>query len=316
MKKTIPFIILTLTTILLSSITLFYIEKKKQPPTPNTSKTAHTIKVTTSFPLYGQLIKNIGGENITLVDIGNTTTDAHDFEPTPKEIASLYESTLFVYHGAGLDPWAEKLAPELAAKNVKVIRMTENISLIQQETAPEKKQLDPHTWLDPTILQKNVLTIRNTLISLDPPHTDAYTTNAAIELAELNMLDESFQEGLKTCVQKDIIIAHDSIAYLAKKYGLTVHPISGIDPESEPSAEKLAELTNLAKTKKISYIFFETLVSPKLADTLSNEIGAQTLVFESIEGFTTAQKQAGENYVSLMRKNLSNLQKALLCQTK
>lgn len=309
MKK---YTIILLIIIAITASVLLFLENKNTS-SDGTSKNTVSLKISTSFPLYAELIKNIGGENITLVELGNTAVDVHDFEPTPKDVAHMYETRIFVYHGAGLDPWAEKLAPELAKQNIETIEMTKNLELFKEENT---NKLNPHTWLDPTLLQKNALIIRDALIALDPAHTDAYTINTAAQLAELNNVDEQFQMGLKNCEKREIIIAHDSLHYLAKRYNIIAHPISGLDPESEPSAEQLAALADLAKEKKITYIFFESLVSPKLAETLASEVGAQTIVFESIEGFTPEQKNAGIGYAQLMQKNLQNLQTALICAQK
>ena len=108
-------------------------------------------------------------------------------------------------------------------------------------------------------------------------------------------------------------MSHASFAYPAKRYRLTQVPVMGLSPESEPSPAQLAQIVRFARRHKVQYIFFETLVSPKLAETLAREVGAQTLVLNPSEGLTKDDEAAGKGYVELMEDNLTNLRTALDC---
>jgi zinc transport system substrate-binding protein len=110
------------------------------------------------------------------------------------------------------------------------------------------------------------------------------------------------------------VTTHSAFSYLARRYGLTQIPISGLEPESEPSPADLAALVKLLKERKVRYVFFETLVSSKLAETLAREVGAQTLVLNPVEGLTKEEQAASKTYVSLMEENLRNLRMALDCK--
>ena len=110
--------------------------------------------------------------------------------------------------------------------------------------------------------------------------------------------------------------SHAAFGYLSKEYGFEALSITGFSPESEPSTRQLADLATLARQKNIRYIFFETLVSPRLAQTLASEIGAETLVFIPLEGLTDEEIAQGKDYISVMRENLNNLQIAMECYGK
>jgi zinc transport system substrate-binding protein len=112
----------------------------------------------------------------------------------------------------------------------------------------------------------------------------------------------------------EIVVSHQAFNYLAKRYGFTTLYISGISPDEEPSPKRIAEIATLAKEKNIKYIFFETLVSPKIANTIASEIGAQTLILNPLEGLTADDIKTGKSYISIMKANLINLQKAMECQ--
>jgi len=173
--------------------------------------------------------------------------------------------------------------------------------------------VDPHIWLDPINAQTVVSNIADTLIKADPGNEATYRANSDKVRADLGTLDDQYKEGLKSCKRKEIITSHAAFAYLAKRYGLVQVPLTGLSPEAEPSPARLQEIVQFAKDHNVKYIFFETLVEPKVSEVVAKEVGAQTLVLNPIEGLTDAQVKAGADYMSIMRDNLANLKTALEC---
>jgi zinc transport system substrate-binding protein len=171
--------------------------------------------------------------------------------------------------------------------------------------------MDPHVWLDPVLAQKEVAAIEAGLEQADPVHKDAYKQNAAAYTAKLQELDQAFKEGLKSVKRKEFVTQHAAFAYLSKRYGLTQIPIAGLSPEEEPSPEKMAEIVKFAKQQGVKTIFFETLVTPKVAQTIASEIGAKTSVLNPIEGLTDEDKAKHLDYIGIMKNNLENLKNVL-----
>ena len=141
-----------------------------------------------------------------------------------------------------------------------------------------------------------------------------YTQNAEKFTAELTKLDTDYKTGLASCQVEYAVTSHSAFNYLAERYGFKVESIAGISPDEEPSPARLAELTEFVKANNVKHILFETLVSPKLAETLASEAGIETLVFNPLEGLTEDQIEAGENYITVMNQNLASLKTALNCQ--
>ncbi|WP_068786790.1 metal ABC transporter substrate-binding protein [Paenibacillus phocaensis] len=171
--------------------------------------------------------------------------------------------------------------------------------------------LDPHVWLSPALAVQEVRSIEAALAKADPEHAADYKQNADAYAAQLEQLDREFAEGLTNAKRKDFITQHAAFGYLAREYGLTQVPIAGLSPDQEPSAEQMTEIVKFAKEHQVKTIFFETLVSSKVAETIAREIGAKTAVLNPIEGLTAEDEAAGRNYVALMRQNLEALKAAL-----
>ncbi|OMF94295.1 zinc ABC transporter substrate-binding protein [Paenibacillus sp. FSL R7-0337] len=171
--------------------------------------------------------------------------------------------------------------------------------------------LDPHVWLDPVMAIQEVKTIEAALSAAFPGNAAAFHANSDAYIAKLEKLDQDFRAGLQNTKRKDFITQHAAFGYLAQQYGLTQVPIAGLSPEQEPSAAQMAKIVEFAKANKVTTIFFETLVSSSVADTIAQEIGAKTAVLNPIEGLTEEDAARNLDYLGLMRQNLEALIQAL-----
>ena len=268
--------------------------------------------VGTFYPL-AHFAAQVGGDHVAVVNITPAGAEPHDYEPTPQDIASAYGAKVFIMNGGGVDTWAERIAPDLKAKGVQVVDMQDTIAL-NSAPAGSETTLDPHIWLDPALSEQEVALIRDAFIKADPAQGAAYLANAAAYISQLQMLDDDYKVGLASCRLKDIVTSHAAFGYMAKRYGLTQIAIAGLSPDAEPSAQQLADIAQLAKKDDVKYIFFESLVSPKLSQTIATEVGAQTLAFDPLEGLTDAEIASGKTYLTVMRDNLAALRIALQCK--
>jgi zinc transport system substrate-binding protein len=127
----------------------------------------------------------------------------------------------------------------------------------------------------------------------------------------LDALDSAFKEALRSLANKDIVVSHEAYGYLCAAYGLNQVGIMGLSPDSEPDPARMAEIIGFVNANRVKVIFFEELVSPKVAEAIANATGAQTAVLSPIEGLSDAQRAAGDDYFSVMRQNLAALKTAL-----
>ncbi len=271
------------------------------------------LQVSTSFyPLYFFASK-IGGEKANVVNITPAGAEPHDYDPSTADIANIENSSLLIINGGGLEPWGDKVSNIVGSKKVDVVRVADDITTQLVDENGTKVQ-DPHVWLDPVLAKKMVQKILDGFIKVDPGNKVLYTKNANDIQVKLDTLDQEFRNGLKSCSQKDIVTSHAAFGYLATRYGLTQVAISGLSPDEEPTPKKISEIANLVRKNNVHYIFFEDLISPRLAETLAQETGAKTLSFNPLEGLTPEEISAGQDYFSMQTKNLQSLKIALGCK--
>ena len=273
----------------------------------------YKIKIATSFyPLYF-ITSEIAKEKAAVVNLTPSGAEPHDFEPNTQNITNIYESRLLIINGSGFEPWVEKIEEDLRDKNVNILAVAKDLarSEIDEQGGMIK---DPHVWLDPILAKQIVIIIKEAIKLIDPENKSFYEENGMKLESKMDELDEAFDQGLSECRLKNIVTSHAAFGYLAKRYGLYQIAITGISPDEEPSAQDLADIADFAKNNSVKYIFFETLVNPRLAQTIADEIGAKTLVFNPLEGLTAEEKSAGSNYISIQKENLENLKTALDCK--
>jgi zinc transport system substrate-binding protein len=179
--------------------------------------------------------------------------------------------------------------------------------------AREGLSVDPHVWLAPRLYAEMVGDVADALTRASPGSGSTFRSKAESFRSEIEDLDRRFRQGLAECERDIIVTNHAAFGYIASAYGLTQESISGLSPEAEPSPSRLAELRELVQREGITTVFTEELVSPEVAEALAREAGVSTAVLSTVEGLNPEEKAAGEDYTSLMMKNLSTLEEALGC---
>lgn len=303
--------------------------EKKQASEASPEKPSPRLKVVASFyPLY-YFASTIGGERVEVVSLVPTGVEPHDWEPKASDIRTLNDARVFVYNGAGFEPWVKKILESVDNKSLVAVDSSQGLELLEAEEHEESGhkaeaekddhgneehgEFDPHIWLDPVYNLHQVKRITDALIQADPDGRATYEANARALGEKLQALDREYR-ALSACARKEIVVSHAFFGYPAKRYGLKQVPIiASIAPDAEPTPKQLAELVKFVRDHQIKYIFFETLVSDKLAQVIASEAGARVLVLNPIEGLTPEEQARGKNFLTLMEANLANLKVALEC---
>lgn len=299
------------------------------------------LKVYTSFyPMY-DFTKKIVGDKAEVINLVPAGTEPHDWEPSPTDIASLKEGDIFVYNGAGMEHWVEKIIDSIGTSNLEIVEASYNLDIIKDdhhddedkhiedsETKDEREddhqleeahedehdhgEFDPHVWLSPIMAKAELKNIKDALVKVDASHASYYEANYEKYAKALDELDQAYQGALEKipAEKKSIVVSHEAYAYLCEAYGLTQVGIQGISAEAEPDAKRMAEITEFVKDNGVKVIFTEELLNSKIGDTIAKETGAKVLQLNPIEGLTKEQLEAGEDYISIMKKNLEALLEA------
>jgi zinc transport system substrate-binding protein len=271
------------------------------------------VEVIASFSPLAEAAERVGGGLVEVRNLTPAGVEPHDLELTPDDVATISDADVVVYLGGGFQPAIEEALSEArGAVLVDVLDVARPVEAASTEDHGDAS-VDPHVWLDPLRFADVVRSVEAALSRADPGHASAFAANADAYVDELLGIDRSVRDGLADCERSTIVTSHDAFAYLAAAYALDLVPITGLSPESEPDARRLAELVDLVEREDATTIFTEPLVSSAVAETVAREAGADVEVLDPIESYTDEQVAAGESYATLMRANLDALRGALGC---
>jgi zinc transport system substrate-binding protein len=257
--------------------------------------------VVASFYPLAWAAQEIGGPTVDVTNLTPPGAEPHDIELTPHEVAALQKADVVLYLSHDFQPAVEQAVDGASGKTVDALG---GIAL-RGGAGDESGKSDPHVWLDPVLFARVVRRVGD---ALGRPAAGAALAR------RVRALDRDYRRGLAHCATRGFVTSHAAFGYLARRYGLRQVPITGLDPEAEPSPRTLADLAALVRREHVSTVFFERLVSPKLAQTVAHEAGATTAVLDPIEGLTAAESTNGTTYLTLMRQNLAALRSALGCR--
>jgi len=286
--------------------------------------------VTTLYPLY-EFSREVGQDKVDVTLLLPPGAEAHTFEPKPSDIKKINNADIFLYIGAGMEPWAHDIIEGSNNLHLSLIDASSKVNLLKSGEHEEHEheeeehehegeehehgEYDPHIWLDFENDQKIIIAIAESLSEKDPANKDFYMKNANDYNAELGKLHTNYTTSLSNCKQKEFISGgHNAFSYLAHKYNLQTISAFGISPDSEPTPQKIKEIVDLTKEHGIKYIYFEKLVSPKMAETIATEADAKTLILNPGHNLQKEQFEQGITFISLMEENLENLKIGLECE--
>lgn len=262
--------------------------------------------VTSIYPMY-DFVTKIGGDRVEVKNLVPAGVEPHDFELSTGDMVLLQSADLFVYNGAGMEHFIDKTMDAVSDKNLVVCEAAKEI----EPLVAEDGDMDPHTWLSIENAKVECNAICDVLSDFDPEYAEYYNQNLEAYLTKLDDLQLKYETGLKDCSKDMIVVAHEAFGYLCNEYDIRQEAIEGLFADSEPDSARMREIIDICREENVTVIFFEELVSPKVAQTIADETGASTMVLNPIEGITAEQKEAGADYITLMEENLDALITAL-----
>jgi len=264
-------------------------------------------KVTVAAAFYplAFVAERVGGDEVQVTNLTQPGQEPHDLSLSIRETAQIEDADLVLVQ-KGFQPPVDDAVEQVAAG--RVLDVADIVDL--KDSTENEGEKDPHFWQDPTLMAQLTEAVADELVEIDPAHAASYRANAEQLVGELDQLAADYERGLQDCERDTIVVSHDAFSYL-DRFGLRVESIAGLSPDAEPTPADLAQLQELIRTEGITTVFSERLVSPRLAQTLADDLGVKTAVLDPIEGLS--DETADENYVSLMLANLAALEEANGC---
>jgi zinc transport system substrate-binding protein len=281
--------------------------------------------VASLFPLY-DFARIIGSGHADVTLLLPPGTEPHSFEPRPADMATLNSADIFVYTNPYMEPWAEDILKGMDRNRLLVVNASEGVKFLGRpgDDRGQGKQghrhengagADPHIWLDFNNAQKMVDTLARAFSRKDPANSGVYTANAEKYKARLDELDRKYRNALSGCRTRVFINGgHYTFGYLADRYGLLYRAAYGFSPDAEPTARDLAEMSKMLREQGLKYIFYEELLTPRIAETLAKETGATLLKLHGAHNISREELVKGTTFTDLMEMNLGNLITGLQCE--
>lgn len=284
--------------------------------------------VTSFYPMY-DFTKNVAKDKANVSMLIDGGVESHDYEPSAKDMAKIQNADVFVYNSNEMETWVETVLENIDTSKVKVIEASKGIELLKgseshdeedhDEHADEEEHeghdhdhghshaFDPHVWLDPLLVKKEVKTISDALIEIDSKNKDYYEKNTTEYLSKLDKLNDDYVAAFEVAKSRKFVTQHTAFSYLANQYGLEQVAISGLSPDQEPTPKELKGIQDLVKKENINVIYTESSASEKIAKTIADATGAELAVLNPMESVSKKDRENGADYLSIMAENLEAL---------
>jgi len=264
------------------------------------------LDVVASFSILGDLVRNVGGERVSVTTLVGPDGDVHVYTPAPADASKIAEAKLVIINGLGLEGWLPRLVQSSGSKAA-IVTATAGIAPLKIGSAA-----DPHAWQSVVDAKVYVGNIRDALVAADPADAQDFRANAAVYLAKLDSLDREVRAAVARIppARRKVISTHDAFGYFAAAYGIEFIAPLGVSTESEPSARDIAAIITQIKTLRIPAVFLENITDDRLIERISAETGARiggTLFSDSLSG----EKGDAPTYIELVRHNIKALTGAL-----
>lgn len=280
--------------------------------------------VTTLFPLY-DFARAVAGDRAVVTMLLPPGTEPHSFEPRPDDVVRVGKAGLFIYTSRAMEPWAETVIKGVDRKKLVVVEAGEGVAYLRAGAGDDPDHddharvtaLDPHIWLDFGNAVQMADNILAGFVAADPANAGHYRANAAALKGKLDDLDRRYRKGLEVCGTRIFLHGgHFTFGYLARRYHLDYHALSGVSSESEPSAARMAGMVKELRRSGARYLFAEELLSPRLSETLAAEAGVSVLMLHGAHNLGRDDFRRGVGFIGLMEENLATLQKGLACRAR
>ena len=236
--------------------------------------------VTTILPAYC-FTSEIAGDNARVENLLSSSVEPHDYQLSPMDLRRLQSADLVVANGLGFEPWLEKTLQSTDQKR-KLAFLSDgfgsDVLIVGRDG-----EMNPHIWLDPCLAMRSVTNILKSLQSLDPHHSESYSSNASVFLERLRDIDRKMTASLRSITEQAFVTYHDAFPYFARHFHLHLSGVIERIPEVPPSARELVQLFQIIRGENVRAIYTELIDPPRLASQIAKDASLKLGALDTIE---------------------------------
>ena len=285
------------------------------PDLVSSAPTQEPMNVVVTIPVLKDLTEQVGGRHVRVTSLLRGYENEHTYSPKPSDLIAVRKARLLFEVGIGLEVWVAKLVKNAGSPSLKVVTTSKGIGLVRDELGHDDDHLgsegnslgNPHVWLDPENAETMLRHITETLIQVDPDHSQEYRENQASYLHRLDLIRTELSERVRGLPDKRFIAHHPAWPYFARRFGFQIVGTIQSQSAGEPSAFHLQKLIAKMKKDNIKVVVSEIQLSQKLPELLAKETGARIVVLTTLPGGLPRT----ETYLDMLRYNVLQLANAL-----
>ncbi|MFV8260319.1 metal ABC transporter solute-binding protein, Zn/Mn family [Aerococcus viridans] len=287
----------------------------------STSSDDDSLQIVTTFYSMQALTNAVVGDSAEAT-VMLENADAHEYEPSAQDIATLNEADVFVYNSEDMETFVPTLLESIDNPDLVIVEAASEVELIDGdvetigETTSEEDhdheghshETDPHTWLDPVNAVTEAQTIANALTEIDPENAETYQENASQFASDMMAVHDEYANLFESAETKTFLTQHAAFGYLANRYGLHQAAVTGVTESAEPSPKRIADIVSYMEENNISVIYGQAGGATEIAKTIASEVGGTVGELQSMESVDTSQYPAdGDGFIAIIKANLESL---------
>ncbi len=277
--------------------------------------------VSSIFPVY-EIVREIAGEQADVHLMVGLGEDAHHYEPSAKSITVVNEADAFIYSCDEMEFWASDMLTVVENDDLAVFQLGEGLDLELEENHTEEDHaeedhghdhgdIDPHYWLNPLAIHKQIPELIDLLSELDPTGEEIYQANGEKLMQTLERLDKDYESSFLGASNRSFIVQHKAFGHLAKRYNLEQLSVGGLSTEVEPNPKDLIEIIQFVNENQTEVIFYQSGNTSAVAETIARETDAEISILYDLENKPEGIDEADNFYIEAMYHNLNELKKVI-----
>ena len=268
------------------------------------------LPVVASFSILGDMIKQIGGDDVAVTTLVGPDGDTHTYTPTPDDAKTIAGAKLVFVNGLGFEGWIDRLVKS-AGGTAKIVVASQGVTG-HTMTDDGKTVTDPHAWQDLSNGRLYAHNIADALEAAIPADADAIRARAKAYDAQLQQQDAAIRAQIAAipASQRRIVTSHDAFGYFGRAYGVTFLAPEGVNTEVEPTAADIAKLSRQIRAEGVHTLFFENMANTRLIAQIGRDTGARiggTLYADAL----SAPGGAAPTYLQMFTHNMPLLLAAM-----